>query len=1205
MSIRKIVNLLSLTLFVASPVALGVVYAQTSTSQAVAQSKKVTTEKNFPLNKAQVIDFEPKQGFEKLTERQKLDQLRDWLLITVLSGKGLNSKEINESIYDLPTVRYDFMSPVANFEYGNTRSRYIGDGKVVAIVPKTSSKEERINDLAHIADSQRKNQGEKPKVIEVFEYEINPNNQLATITRRNPINGEQIFSSAYGYYETTISSKNDLQNFLNQVDDTTFAQVNGNSLNLGGRNIYGVKHQNIHLEDIAALWQSEKKIQESPQNFNYVNGSGFSLDPNFDYPGLQKALDNAKPLLQAIKLEGNPVISEQDIQQVKEGLTQKKIQPYRQLVDKLHKFINSDKGHKALNEGEIGKQIKQEVQSYVKRQQEEIDTELKRYGNQLRQEIAPDIAAAQKSGKSPADINLEIHAKVQQQELKYQQFRDNLIKQKQEDENRFILTQEKNKYAEINNFLYTDITKGFIYARYDGDLQGTEVGMNLFYTDLLAKLWGFDYANSAPEKQIQDFKAKKNITVSPIYKEELKKVSATRTWFEPNKKELQVADAGKNLFLSRIVTKVSARSHNPLEGDTLEEAPNAVSNAFVNFWNAHYEEVAEFEPQYKKLNAIMKWSLLISWINHSGNNNLLNFLTDVRVKRDWNFPKWVQANKSQLKFQQWDTQPCDKQSETIIEKPVCFYKPGDKGTKAEAMPVLNSKSFKWFGESGFLSGGVSLSSKDLFSELPSLNKETSVSEVSLRPGIDPDSVKVETDSLTFKSFPTAKDLTKTGNTSQGTKYTFKHINTSEESTTIIPEESLKFRSKNAELTNQPITSKIAQTRDGIKIENDIGDTEFSYLKINKTANGFQVGFESRVIDTSYHVTSKLSTAEGKPLDVLKGMNNVAEVRYSPSYPNNYYVKFSESSRWVKLSERSQLVGGSGKPPTPPAKRLMAVGEPDDGAHIFDLAFLNEEQVSQETQGFQEFSGKIANPQEQFNPHQEAQKLAQDPMAYIVAKKLDLQWRIQNIDAALKNENYTQASQLINESIKLHGSDPNLILRQAGVDVYLGRLNVERITPEGAKPLNGNFFDEISNRNFHPIETDTEFIYVQDSPGLNNLDFKHGVTQSVPFSSGARVYKFQAGKIGGVKIGRSGFGDVSASSNPSTQYQGANTGDSLKFRFNNNPQSFVSENKCDKEEQKDNNGNVKCCTQEGEKDNNENISCIPEKQIYVITIPEKI
>lgn len=1170
MNVKKIFDLLSITALVASPVVLGVVHAQTRTSPAVAQTTEVITNKNFPLNQPQIVNFN-KDGLEKLTERQKSDQLRDWLLITVLSGKGLSSEQISQSIYDLPTVRYDFMSPVANFEYGTTRSRYIGNGKVIAIVPKTASKEERINDLAHIADRQTKDQGEKPKVIEVFEYEINPTNQSATITRRDSINGEEIFSSAYGYYETTINNKDDLQNFLNQIDDITFAQVNNYSLNLGGRKIFGIKHQGIRLEDIAALWQSEKKIQERPQDFNFVNGSGFSLDPSFDYSGLQKALDNAKPLLQ-IKSDGKPVISEQDIQQAKQGLKQKEIEPYRRLVNKLRIFLKSKQGSKAIEEGKIGKQIKQEIQSYDTRVQKEVEAEIKNYQNQL----IGEIKSAEKSGKAPEDIKQLITTR-------FQKFQENLLKQKEEERNRFITELENKAEAEINNFLHQDITQGFIFARYDGNLQRTEVGMTLFYTDLLAKLWGFDYANSAPEKSIQDFKAKKNIAVSSIYKAELERVSSTRTWFEPNKKEIQVADAGNTLIFSRIATKVSARSHNPLEGEKNEEAPNAISDAFVNFWNAHYEEVAEFEPQYKKLNAIMKWSILISWINKSGNSNFLDFLNSVNVGNDWNFSEWVQANRNQLKFQGWDTQPCNNQSEITIEKPICFYKPGYKGAKAETMPVITSKSFKIFGKDRFLYGGVSLAPKDLFSELRPINKSTSISDVVLRPNMD--SFLKDGDILTIQAQPIAKDLGK--NVNKGTTYILKPITKSEVSTTIIPEESLNFRSKNANLTNQQITSKTIQDADGITIKNDIGSTEFGNLNVTKTANGFNVGFESRAVDAGYSLALDLSKTKGNVSDALKKIDNVEFVRYSSSQPNDYYVKLQESDQWVKLSE-----GGGIIPPSKPPKTQMAVGEPEDGARNFKIEWLDEAQIPKSTQSvYQNPSREGVNDKPSFNPHEDVKKLVINELQYRAFKKLDLNLRIQKIDSSLKAKNYVKASKILDESIKRHGSEPNLMLRKVIVEAGEGRLNIEPISPQGTKvPFEkNNVFDEINrvveNNNFHRIETDKEFYYVQDDPGLNNRDWNVSVKSGVPFS-GARFYKIQAGKIGGVKVSLSGINDASASSHAATKAQVSNS----TYRLYNPSIPYTGEEeKCDNPD---------------ELETNKTANCPDEKPTYIVTVSDK-
>ncbi|MBO3463514.1 hypothetical protein G7B40_017145 [Aetokthonos hydrillicola Thurmond2011] len=1221
MSTRKIVELLSFTLLIASPVALGVVYAQTSAPRSVAQTTQFTTEKNFPLNKPQVINFEPNQGFNKLTERQKLDQLRDWLLITVLSGKGLNSEKINQSIYDLPTVRYDFMSPVANFEYGTTRSRYIGDGKVVALVLKGTKPEQRVDDLAHIADLHRKDQGEKPQIIEVFEYEITSDKQSAIITRSDNITAAKIFSSDYGYYETTIENQNDLQNFLSKVDDITFAQVTSphsysSSLTIGGRKIHNVKPEDINKNDIklgeiATLWQSERKIdkklalfqRELAENLKnlpdfeqekeiekayakgrregLVNGSGFSLDWDYNYPGLQKALDEVTPLLQYFKVNSQPLISKQEIQKVKQelqqtkpGMPKEKIVGYLQLTEKIRKFFQTPEYSKIYREGDLAKKIKQEIEPEKQRLYQEETNETNQYKQQLRTQIDTDLTSAQKSGKTKEEIDLIYQKIIIEKNQQLQQIQKKIKSQKDKEWEDIFRAKFEQELSPLKNFLEADRTQGFQYARYDGDfLRGTEVGMTLFYTDLLMKLWDFNFENSTIETGIKDFQPETRIAISSIYKQEFEDLSYTRLWLGPNDKGFQVAHQGNNLIFARNATQVYAASSNPLKPG-IEEPAGASVSAFLSWWNNHYEEVARFEPQYQRLNQIMKWSLVINWLNDSGQSNTLEFLEKVNVKPDNWFPDWVKKQGDRLKFRRWEK--------------IKFLPKNYKGTKTEALSLVKSEEFARFGKKQqYFYGGVSLARRGMFRNRTPLSETIELNKPSFRSYINYDSVKVQPNNLEFKTL-------------NGTTYRLKPISKNVSKTIVEVKSETKLRSPNTELTNQPFASSITKLPNGIKLENAINDNGFSNLNVTKTHNGFKVQFESREIDAGYQLASNLSTAKSNPLDILKGKENVAQIRYSPSQPNHYYVKFSDSSGWVKFSERS--AGGTGKPPTPPTKGLMAVAEPEDGARIFHLESLKEEQVLQETKGFQEFSGRGANPQEHFNPHQEAQRLVEDPTRYILAEKIDLGLQTQKIDAALKSGNYTKASNLIDKAIKLHGQDPDLMMRQALVDIHQGKLNLQIITLEGAKPAVGNFFDEISKLNFHAIETDTEFIYVQDSPGLNNLDFKGGVAKSVGSGSGVRAYQLKPGKIGDVNIGRTGFGDVGASSNPSTQYKGNNIANSLRFRFNNNSQGFSPDGKCEKQDEKDQNKNTNCCPKQGENKNNE---CILEKPVYVVTKSDTI
>lgn len=156
----------------------------------------------------------------------------------------------------------------------------------------------------------------------------------------------------------------------------------------------------------------------------------------------------------------------------------------------------------------------------------------------------------------------------------------------------------------------------FQAARYDGSLQGTEVGMTLFYTDLLAKLKALDYWNQAV---ISGFRALTQVHLSPVYDAELEVLRDTRLWFGPLDQGFQ--DTGDTLLFARNSTRIYAASSNPFKPGK-EVEPNAESAAFLGWWNDHYEEVAAYEPEYQRLNEIMKWSLLVTWLNKNNSESL-------------------------------------------------------------------------------------------------------------------------------------------------------------------------------------------------------------------------------------------------------------------------------------------------------------------------------------------------------------------------------------------------------------------------------------------------------------------------------------------------------------------------------------------------------------------------------------------------------
>ena len=210
----------------------------------------------LPVGQRKPVDLEMSGSTGAvLSPREQGDQLRDWLLYLVVKEAGLTPDEFNRALFDVPAVRHGFVEQVANFEFGPTRSCVIGDGEVVALVPRWVSEEERKDQLAHVADEQRKNLGRIPERVHVFEYGLAVRGQRGSLTRLADVDGKELFTAEYGYHEKQVSDLDALSGFLTKVQDVTCAKKSGGGLLLGGRKLLARAYRGFRPEDVAAVWQ--------------------------------------------------------------------------------------------------------------------------------------------------------------------------------------------------------------------------------------------------------------------------------------------------------------------------------------------------------------------------------------------------------------------------------------------------------------------------------------------------------------------------------------------------------------------------------------------------------------------------------------------------------------------------------------------------------------------------------------------------------------------------------------------------------------------------------------------------------------------------------------------------------------------------------------------------------------------------------------
>jgi len=838
---KKVFDVISLLLILVALILLAVITSERdqSSSTFIDSSSRFV---DFPLNQRRPVQIDwGDSSLESGTKRQTRDQILDWLVITVATGAGLGPQKLNEVMWDLPPVRHGAIQQVADFEYGETRSRNIGNGEIIALIPSSSARKTEL--LAHIADEQRNNIGRIPKTLLVFEYEFSP---TLTVARRDTLAGQSLFDSSSGYYELLVRDRPALEEFLNHVDDLTFADLRADGLLLGGRKI-GNGYRGINLEDAGALWQSQSQIQQTLSEIKTfeqkwdvatystpwekakleaqyateereltnkighkaTNESGFSLDPAYDFEGLSKMFEAFTAMV--------PGIPASQARRVQAALGDRNVGPLFELFDELSKDPKNP--------------------------------------------LLP-------SENLPADVRIS------------------------------ILSTRLDR-------LLRPFT--FQAARYDGALQGTQVGMTLFYTDLLAKLKAIDFWDN---RDIDDFQSLTEVHLSSVYKAELEQWPSTRLWFGPRSKGFQLT--AESLIFARNTTRVYAASSSTLAPGK-EVEPNAESGQFLGWWNDHYEEIAKSEPEYQRLNEIMKWSLLVGWLYHRDQANRLGFLSQVQVDRTNWFPDWVKANPK-LRYRDWNR--------------VSFKPRGFKGATTEAVPLLHSAYFEQFGEkTHYIEGGVSLGGTRVIADRPVLT-ESFANELRSRAGLDFSTEANRAEN----SIRTLDKVTHVFHEESGLLQT---ISTARSGA--------KFRSPIGDIRNFPVTRAYSGSSSKMEIAVNVGERKLGIFHSDASGSEIRIGFRALDIDEGQTLAERLSSAvaKHKNLDDVVKSNPRIQFAVKMACEGCYAVKLRGSEGWLKLapeqSSGSEIASGWDA-------RVAAF---DNDAPHYNLAWIDEHRLGSE------------------------------------------------------------------------------------------------------------------------------------------------------------------------------------------------------------------------------------------------------------------
>jgi hypothetical protein len=731
----------------------------------------VTVFTGFPAELTRVVAYDSVAGtLDGQTGRERREQLRDWLLYTAVSATGLTPEQLSRVLYDVPPVRADFLETVADPPTGPVRSAYLGHGEVLVLTPGQMDAER--DEFARMLDDHRRNTGQMPRWLHVFEYEMNPAERSMSARRLKAVDARTFYTAEGGYREVVVRSAGELKSFLDSIDDLTLAAKDERGIRLGGRKLTA-GYRGVQLRHVAEIYQADKPYRQ-PRN-------------------------NADELIAAYNARWGKV-------------------SYRTEAERLD----------------------------LERQRAAAKRDLEARLDQFSQSAGPRTVCGFSLDPVPEGGP----------EYRYQR------------------------------------------ARYICDLQRTETGMVLFYTDLLAKIWAMDLLDTAP-RHITDFVPIADMRVSPMYREQLQQLPHTRIWFGPRDSGFQ--EASGNLLFGRTATRVFARSS--ASGRAAEEVgANAASGAFMNWWNNHYEEVARWEPEYQRLNQIFKWTLALAWLEKQGASGQLTFLDAVPVRRDLWFPDWAREQPG-LRFTRWDQ--------------TGFYPPGHAGESGETMQLLRSEPRERFGARRYLSGGVSLGSGLDFRGRPPLPEN--FGERERRAGLDyPASSPVR--------LRTRRRLT----------YSFEDGDGRSKVEASAPE-GLPLRGATRELGDSSLSVQYRRQGDALEVTARVGDGPLAGLEFRPTPNGFEVARKQFGTAEAVSMLRKIGASEAAPMEVLSEHPGV-QVVIGVEGANEYMVAFSGSEQWLHIQRDAGAGGGlrAGE---------QKIGGMEENAPTFKTAWLKNSEVS--------------------------------------------------------------------------------------------------------------------------------------------------------------------------------------------------------------------------------------------------------------------
>ncbi len=608
----------------------------------------------------------------RLSADEQSDQLADWAVAATVGKLARSDPSLLEAVAARPLLRTAQLEALGVFEYGPGRTVVVSSSRALLFVPGSDTHPRTT--LARLADKSRAELGQTPNEFDIWRFSIAPDRHTITIDRQGTVRGTDLFTEAYGYVEQKVRSVSELEHWLSVTEELDFFKLTEDGFVVGGRHLETPVPRTT-VDDVRALYQGQlaawpgmRAAHRLGHDLNSLDAAqrqlvdAYNANVNRVRAGQQPdvlAFDGAVTTLgklfgdaSAHSLDSCAGASPADCVNAEYELISK-ITPVTAQAMKL------DEGaiDKALRESEhhAGPGFSLDPQWDVARLVADLET-LKKTPEKLiaRARNIPGISNNVKRGAAlPVDAASELLQLIDQigsdrvGELHPSVVKaiDSIITEARAGGSASVVNLPQ--FVRVRNSLGAGgnpqgvlISRllGFVEsqdrvqcARYEGALAGTRAGMNLFYTDLLAKLWaGLDYQGSAPLRQLPGFSTLQGLAVD-------KDESSTRLWFGARSDRISRNDDYSVVHFAPVVSRVFSAASNVLEPGK-ETVPEDGVRHVLDWWTNHFESVSEYDRQYHLQNELQKWSLLTQLLAYQ---DIMPDLDRGKVEQKYRFDDWA------------------------------------------------------------------------------------------------------------------------------------------------------------------------------------------------------------------------------------------------------------------------------------------------------------------------------------------------------------------------------------------------------------------------------------------------------------------------------------------------------------------------------------------------------------------------------------